>query len=80
MRPISKYAKTGAHGLDVPELLMREVYIKNSDISPAVGWETGRDSEPVTTPPPAATARLDVLHIHNRPSPPALLIRRPSST
>jgi len=46
VRPISKYAKTGAHGLDVPELLMREVYIKNSDISPAVGWETGRDSEP----------------------------------
>ena len=34
------------HGLDVPELLLKAVYISDRDLSPAVGWETGRDSEP----------------------------------
>ena len=29
-----------------PELLLQEVYIVRPDVSPAVGWETGRDSEP----------------------------------
>eukprot|EP00931_Biecheleriopsis_adriatica_P005047 TRINITY_DN106610_c0_g1_i1.p1 TRINITY_DN106610_c0_g1~~TRINITY_DN106610_c0_g1_i1.p1 ORF type:complete len:829 (+),score=157.64 TRINITY_DN106610_c0_g1_i1:27-2513(+) len=33
-------------GLDVPEPLMKEVYIMKPDISPMVGWETGRASEP----------------------------------
>ena len=32
--------------MDVPELLLKEVYIMRPDLSPAVGWETGRDSEP----------------------------------
>ena len=35
-----------AYGLDVPERLMREVYIVRPDLSPIVGWETGRESEP----------------------------------
>jgi CRP-like cAMP-binding protein len=35
-----------AFGLDVPELLLMEVYIMRADVSPVVGWETGRDSEP----------------------------------
>ncbi|CAJ1429005.1 unnamed protein product, partial [Effrenium voratum] len=35
-----------SYGLDVPEPLMREVYIMRHDISPVLGWETGRDSEP----------------------------------
>ena len=30
----------------MPELLLKEVYIMRPDLSPAVGWETGRDSEP----------------------------------
>mmetsp|Transcript_44833 Transcript_44833/g.104700 ORF Transcript_44833/g.104700 Transcript_44833/m.104700 type:complete len:828 (-) Transcript_44833:166-2649(-) len=33
-------------GLDVPEPLMREAYIMKPDLSPMVGWETGRQSEP----------------------------------
>ena len=33
-------------GLDVPELVMREVYINQADISPVIGWETGRPSVP----------------------------------
>jgi hypothetical protein len=35
-----------AYGLDVPEALLTEVYITRADVSPIVGWETGRDSEP----------------------------------
>eukprot|EP00931_Biecheleriopsis_adriatica_P107788 TRINITY_DN82112_c0_g1_i1.p1 TRINITY_DN82112_c0_g1~~TRINITY_DN82112_c0_g1_i1.p1 ORF type:complete len:810 (+),score=138.35 TRINITY_DN82112_c0_g1_i1:86-2515(+) len=34
------------YGLEMPEHLMREVYIMRSDLSPMVGWETGRNSEP----------------------------------
>jgi len=33
-------------GLDIPEPLLRQVYIIHPDISPMVGWETGRASEP----------------------------------
>lgn len=33
-------------GLDVPEPLMRYVYIDKADISPVIGWETGRPSVP----------------------------------
>ena len=45
VRLVLNYAPE-SFGLDVPELLMREVYIVRPDISPAVGYETGRDSEP----------------------------------
>ena len=45
VRVVSQYAPE-SYGLDVPELLMREVYIVRPDISPTVGYETGRDSEP----------------------------------
>jgi len=33
-------------GLELPEPLMREAYIMRQDISPVMGWETGRRSEP----------------------------------
>ncbi|CAK9008301.1 unnamed protein product [Durusdinium trenchii] len=33
-------------GLDVPEPLMKEAYIMRPELSPMVGWETGRQSEP----------------------------------
>eukprot|EP00928_Gymnodinium_smaydae_P061846 TRINITY_DN45825_c0_g1_i1.p1 TRINITY_DN45825_c0_g1~~TRINITY_DN45825_c0_g1_i1.p1 ORF type:complete len:962 (+),score=132.66 TRINITY_DN45825_c0_g1_i1:67-2952(+) len=33
-------------GLDIPEPLLREAYIMRQDITPVVGWETGRVSEP----------------------------------
>eukprot|EP00931_Biecheleriopsis_adriatica_P036147 TRINITY_DN20830_c0_g1_i2.p1 TRINITY_DN20830_c0_g1~~TRINITY_DN20830_c0_g1_i2.p1 ORF type:complete len:1205 (-),score=194.59 TRINITY_DN20830_c0_g1_i2:106-3720(-) len=33
-------------GLNVPEAVIREAYIMQPDISPVVGWETGRVSEP----------------------------------
>jgi hypothetical protein len=33
-------------GIDVPEPLMKEAYIMRPDLSPLVGWETGRASEP----------------------------------
>jgi len=35
-----------AFGLDVPEPLVREVYIIRPDVSPIIGWETGRQSDP----------------------------------
>jgi hypothetical protein len=35
-----------AFGLDVPEAVVREVYIMQADITQIVGWETGRASEP----------------------------------
>ena len=46
VKSITEYEPTGAYGLDVPEGLLSEVYIVRPDVSPAVGWETGRDSEP----------------------------------
>eukprot|EP00930_Biecheleria_cincta_P058005 TRINITY_DN43871_c0_g1_i1.p1 TRINITY_DN43871_c0_g1~~TRINITY_DN43871_c0_g1_i1.p1 ORF type:complete len:833 (+),score=140.44 TRINITY_DN43871_c0_g1_i1:260-2500(+) len=33
-------------GLLMPEVLLREVYIERQDLTPPVGWETGRNSEP----------------------------------
>lgn len=36
----------GMYGLDVPEAVLREVYIMRPDITFQVGWETGRNSEP----------------------------------
>ena len=33
-------------GLDVPEPVIKEAYIMRPDISPVIGWETGRASEP----------------------------------
>uniref|UniRef100_A0A7S4Q425 Cyclic nucleotide-binding domain-containing protein n=1 Tax=Alexandrium monilatum TaxID=311494 RepID=A0A7S4Q425_9DINO len=35
-----------AFGLDLPEALLREQYIMRPDLSPIMGWETGRKSEP----------------------------------
>lgn len=35
-----------AFGLDIPEPLVKEAYIMRPDISPIIGWETGRGSEP----------------------------------
>lgn len=33
-------------GLDLPEPLLREAYIIKADLTPVMGWETGRRSEP----------------------------------
>jgi len=38
--------KNDVWGIDMPEPLMREAYIMQRDISPVMGWETGRRSEP----------------------------------
>eukprot|EP00931_Biecheleriopsis_adriatica_P069567 TRINITY_DN4339_c0_g1_i1.p1 TRINITY_DN4339_c0_g1~~TRINITY_DN4339_c0_g1_i1.p1 ORF type:complete len:804 (+),score=167.65 TRINITY_DN4339_c0_g1_i1:38-2413(+) len=38
--------KPDAWGLDLPEPLIREAYIVKSDLTPVMGWETGRRSEP----------------------------------
>lgn len=35
-----------AFGIELPEALLREAYIMRSDLSPIMGWETGRKSEP----------------------------------
>mmetsp|Transcript_15703 Transcript_15703/g.28274 ORF Transcript_15703/g.28274 Transcript_15703/m.28274 type:complete len:1025 (-) Transcript_15703:106-3180(-) len=35
-----------AYGLEVPDLLLCEAYIMRPDLSPVVGWETGRSSVP----------------------------------
>jgi len=45
IRVITDY-EPKAFGLDVPEPLMRYVYIDKADISPVIGWETGRPSVP----------------------------------
>uniref|UniRef100_A0A7S3AWP1 Uncharacterized protein n=1 Tax=Haptolina ericina TaxID=156174 RepID=A0A7S3AWP1_9EUKA len=42
---IRKY-EPKAFGLDVPEPLLVETYIKRADITPVIGWETGRPSVP----------------------------------
>jgi hypothetical protein len=34
------------YGLDVPEFLFMDAYVRRADVRPMVGWETGRDSEP----------------------------------
>ena len=41
-----RYHDVGAYGLDAPEKVIREVFIMQPDLSPVVGWETGRSSEP----------------------------------
>ena len=46
MLPLYFTHLTGAFGLNVPEPVMREAYIMQPDVSPVVGWETGRASEP----------------------------------
>ncbi|CAJ1367601.1 unnamed protein product [Effrenium voratum] len=38
--------KPDVWGIEMPEPLMREAYIMQRDISPVMGWETGRRSEP----------------------------------
>ena len=43
--PIRTY-EPKAFGLDVPEPVVREAYIMRPDLSPVVGWETGRPSVP----------------------------------
>jgi len=45
VRPVRDY-EPDVYGLDVPELLLLEVYIMQSNLAPAIGWETGRGSEP----------------------------------
>jgi len=35
-----------AYGLDMPERLMHKAYITDADLTPMIGWETGRRSEP----------------------------------
>lgn len=34
------------YGLNLPALLVQEAYIMQPDLSPPIGWETGRSSEP----------------------------------
>eukprot|EP00930_Biecheleria_cincta_P032164 TRINITY_DN22318_c0_g1_i1.p1 TRINITY_DN22318_c0_g1~~TRINITY_DN22318_c0_g1_i1.p1 ORF type:complete len:1340 (+),score=259.46 TRINITY_DN22318_c0_g1_i1:107-4126(+) len=36
----------GTPGLDIPETVLREVYIHRADLNFRAGWETGRTSEP----------------------------------
>lgn len=36
----------GTPGLDIPETVLREVYINQADLTFRAGWETGRKSEP----------------------------------
>lgn len=38
--------KPDVFGLDMPEALIREAYIIKADLTPVMGWETGRRSEP----------------------------------
>ena len=35
-----------AFGLDIPEPVVKESYIMRPDLTPVIGWETGRASEP----------------------------------
>jgi len=37
---------SGVYGIDLPEPVMQEAYIKQADMSAVAGWETGRQSEP----------------------------------
>ena len=45
VRRLTEY-EPAAYGLDVPEAVLMQVYIHRADVSPEIGWETGRDSEP----------------------------------
>jgi len=40
------YDALGTFGLELPENLLREAYIDRPDLTPVLGWETGRRSEP----------------------------------
>jgi CRP-like cAMP-binding protein len=46
IRDLNEYEASGAFGIDLPEPLLREAYIMQPDLSPVMGWETGRRSEP----------------------------------
>lgn len=43
---VQEGAPTSVWGLNLPEKVLREVYIMSQDLSPVLGWETGRRSEP----------------------------------
>merc|ERR1711957_1111482 len=43
---LKDYESMNAFGLDMPEPLLREAYLMQPDLSPVMGWETGRRSEP----------------------------------
>jgi CRP-like cAMP-binding protein len=43
---LNEYESSGSFGVDLPEPLLREAYIMQPDLSPVMGWETGRRSEP----------------------------------
>lgn len=43
--PLDEYGP-GCFGINLPEPLLRETYIIRADLSPQMGWETGRRSEP----------------------------------
>mmetsp|Transcript_35599 Transcript_35599/g.80414 ORF Transcript_35599/g.80414 Transcript_35599/m.80414 type:complete len:755 (-) Transcript_35599:285-2549(-) len=43
---ISDDYEPSVYGLELPEGLIREAYIMRPDLSPIMGWETGRKSEP----------------------------------
>eukprot|EP00930_Biecheleria_cincta_P045351 TRINITY_DN31266_c0_g1_i1.p1 TRINITY_DN31266_c0_g1~~TRINITY_DN31266_c0_g1_i1.p1 ORF type:complete len:792 (-),score=151.59 TRINITY_DN31266_c0_g1_i1:74-2449(-) len=45
IRDVDNY-KPDVLGLDLPEPLIREAYIIKADLTPVMGWETGRRSEP----------------------------------
>lgn len=42
----NSYNESGSYGLELPETLLQEAYIMRQDLSPVMGWETGRRSEP----------------------------------
>lgn len=46
IRFLDEYISSGSWGMDLPERLIKEAFIMRPDVSPMVGWETGRGSEP----------------------------------
>ena len=44
--PITRYEKEGLHGVELPEGLFWQVFVKRRPIEQEAGWETGRASEP----------------------------------
>lgn len=71
LRPIDDYCPH-KFGLDMPEAAVHELYIKGADLSPLVGWETGRGSEP---------AFMDMnLHAVREKSDPAVVIYQSDQT
>ena len=45
IRSLDEYLPA-VYGLEVPEALLREVYIMKPDLSPMIGWENGLESIP----------------------------------